>query len=134
VLYGLAMPQIFDQLVIKSRPPCWTRAGEFSKRVVPMNERAPRRGLDMLNLADRAIARGFVPPAPRAREMCSFARATASPLALCGDDPWGEILALHAILTRDASSSPSSTTLASRITNFCTLPVTVIGNASTNFT
>lgn len=30
------------------------------------------------------------------------------------------------------SLSPSSLTVSSRIKNFCTLPVTVIGNASTN--
>jgi hypothetical protein len=32
-----------------------------------------------------------------------------------------------------AASSPSSATATSRIRNFCTLPVTVIGKASTNF-
>jgi CRISPR/Cas system-associated exonuclease Cas4 (RecB family) len=74
VLYGLAVEQIFGQPVIESRLSYCTRAGEFSERVVPMNEHARRRGLDVLNLVDRAIARGFLPPAPRARacEMCDF--------------------------------------------------------------
>jgi hypothetical protein len=39
----------------------------------------------------------------------------------------------QAVLTRSAASRPSSATEVSRILNFCTLPVTVIGNSSTNF-
>ena len=39
-----------------------------------------------------------------------------------------------AILTAAACWRPSSTTLSWRIRNFCTLPVTVIGKPSTNFT
>ena len=42
--------------------------------------------------------------------------------------------ARQAILTAAACSRPSSTTLSWRIRNFCTLPVTVIGKPSTNFT
>ena len=40
----------------------------------------------------------------------------------------------HAILTAAARSRPSSATLVSRMRNFWTLPVTVIGKPSTNFT
>ena len=40
----------------------------------------------------------------------------------------------HAILTAAAFSRPSAFTLSSRMRNFWTLPVTVIGNASTKRT
>ena len=40
----------------------------------------------------------------------------------------------HALTTAAAASSPSSRTDSSRILNFCTLPVTVSGNSSTNTT
>jgi hypothetical protein len=40
----------------------------------------------------------------------------------------------HAISTAAAFSSPSALTLSSRMTNFWTLPVTVMGKASTNLT
>jgi hypothetical protein len=46
-----------------------------------MNEPARQRGLDVLDLIDRAIARGFLPPAPRQKActMCDF-RAVCGPL------------------------------------------------------
>ena len=44
-------------------------------------------------------------------------------------DPAGYAVAIAA-----ASPSPSSSIAVSRILNFCTLPVTVIGNESTNLT
>jgi ATP-dependent helicase/nuclease subunit B len=74
VLYGLAVEQIFGQPVTESRLAYCTRAGEFSERVVTMAEPARRRGLDVLALVDGAIARGFLPPAPRAKAcgMCDF--------------------------------------------------------------
>ena len=58
----------------ESRLAYCTRAGEFSERVVPMTEEARRRGLAVIDLIDRAIARGFLPPAPRPRacSMCDF--------------------------------------------------------------
>ena len=40
----------------------------------------------------------------------------------------------QANFTAAAFSKPSAFTLSSRIRNFCTLPVTVMGKASTNFT
>jgi len=74
VLYGLAVERIFGQPVIESRLSYCTRAGEFSERLVPMTEPARRRGLEVLDLVDRAIARGFLPPAPRQRACatCDF--------------------------------------------------------------
>ena len=81
VLYGLAVEQIFGQPVIESRLSFCTRAGEFSERVVPMTEPARRRGLEVLDLIDRAIARGFLPAAPRQKAcaMCDF-RPVCGPL------------------------------------------------------
>jgi CRISPR/Cas system-associated exonuclease Cas4 (RecB family) len=81
VLYGLAVEKIFDQPVAESRLSYCTRAGEFSERVVPMTEPARQRGLDVLDLIDRSIARGFLPPAPRPRActMCDFRQ-------VCGPD------------------------------------------------
>ncbi len=80
VLYGLAVEQIAGQPVIESRLSYCTRTGEFSERVVPMNDATRRRGLEVLDLIDRAIARGFLPPAPRAKAcaMCDF-RAVCGP-------------------------------------------------------
>src|SRR5262249_21150390 len=40
----------------------------------------------------------------------------------------------HAVATAAARSNPSSSIACSRILNFCTFPVTVIGKPSTNFT
>jgi CRISPR/Cas system-associated exonuclease Cas4 (RecB family) len=74
VLYGFAVEQIFGEPVVESRLSYCTRAGEFSERVVPMADPARRRGLEVLDLIDRAIARGFLPPAPRPKAcaMCDF--------------------------------------------------------------
>jgi ATP-dependent helicase/nuclease subunit B len=71
VLYGLAMEQILGDRVIESRLSYCTRAGGFTERVVPMSEVARRRGLEVLELIDRAIARGFLPPAPRDKACAS---------------------------------------------------------------
>ena len=81
VLYGLAVEKILGQPVIESRLSYCTRAGEFSERVVPMSEAARRRGLEVLELIDRAVGRGFLPPAPRERAcgMCDF-RPVCGPL------------------------------------------------------
>ncbi len=81
VLYGLAVEPIFGEPVIESRLSYCTRAGEFSERVVPMTEPARRRGLEVLDLIDRAIARGFLPPAPRQKACttCDF-RPVCGPL------------------------------------------------------
>jgi ATP-dependent helicase/nuclease subunit B len=74
VLYGLAVEKILGQPVIESRLSYCTRAGEFSERVVPMTEAARARGLEVLGLIDRAIGRGFLPPAPREKAcgVCDF--------------------------------------------------------------
>jgi CRISPR/Cas system-associated exonuclease Cas4 (RecB family) len=79
VLYGLAVEEIFGEQVAESRLLYCTRAGEFSERVVRMTDANRRRGLEVVELIDRSIARGFLPPAPRQRActMCDFT-------AVCG--------------------------------------------------
>jgi ATP-dependent helicase/nuclease subunit B len=74
VLYGLAVEQILGEDVVESRLSFCTRAGSFSERLVPMSDTARRRGLEVVELIDRAIARGFLPPAPRPRACltCDF--------------------------------------------------------------
>jgi ATP-dependent helicase/nuclease subunit B len=81
VLYGLAVEKILGQPVTESRLSYCTRAGGFSERVVLMAEPARRRGLEVLELIDRAIERGFLPPAPRDRAcgVCDF-RPVCGPL------------------------------------------------------
>ena len=79
VLYGLAVERIFGDPVAESRLEYCTRAGEFSERVVSMTPSNRRRGLEVVELIDGSIHRGFLPPAPRQRActMCDFT-------AVCG--------------------------------------------------
>jgi ATP-dependent helicase/nuclease subunit B len=74
VLYGLAVEKMLGEPVIESRLSYCTRAGAFSERVVAMTEPARRRGLEVLELIDRAVGCGFLPPAPRDRAcaICDF--------------------------------------------------------------
>jgi CRISPR/Cas system-associated exonuclease Cas4 (RecB family) len=74
VLYGLAVEQLLGARVVESRLYYCTRAGGFSERSVPFTGEARGRGVEVLGLIDRAIAAGFLPPAPRARAcgICDF--------------------------------------------------------------
>ena len=60
--------------MVESRLYYCTRAGGFSERVVALSGEARGRGPEVLGLIDRAIAAGFLPPAPRARAcgICDF--------------------------------------------------------------
>jgi RecB family exonuclease len=80
VLYGLAMEQVLGAKVAESRLFYCTRAGGFTEAVVPMTADARTRGLDVLGVIDRAIAAGFLAPAPRRRAcgICDF-RAVCGP-------------------------------------------------------
>jgi ATP-dependent helicase/nuclease subunit B len=71
VLYGLAVEQLLGDRVVESRLSYCTRVGEFAERVVAMSEPARRRGLEVLEVIDRSIARGFLPPAPREKACAS---------------------------------------------------------------
>ncbi|MBI1735748.1 MAG: exodeoxyribonuclease V subunit gamma [Candidatus Rokubacteria bacterium] len=80
VLYGLAMEQVLGARVVESRLFYCTRTGRFSEAVVPLTNDARSRGLAVLGVIDRAIAAGFLPPAPRRRAcgICDF-RAVCGP-------------------------------------------------------
>ena len=74
VLYGLAVEQLLGARVVESRLYYCTRTGGFGERVVALSGEARGRGTEVLGLIDRAIAAGFLPPAPRARAcgICDF--------------------------------------------------------------
>ena len=74
VLYGLAVEQLLGARVVESRLYYCTRAGGFGERVVALSGEARGRGTEVLGLIDRAIAAGFLPPAPRTRAcgICDF--------------------------------------------------------------
>ncbi len=74
VLYGLAVEYLLAGRVVESRLFYCTRAGGFSERVVPFSPETRGRGPEVLALIDRAIAAGFLPPAPRAKAcgICDF--------------------------------------------------------------
>ena len=74
VIYGLAVEQLLGARVVESRLYYCTRAGGFGERVVTLSGETRSRGPEVLALIDRAIAAGFLPPAPRARAcgICDF--------------------------------------------------------------
>jgi ATP-dependent helicase/nuclease subunit B len=80
VLYALAMEQVLGARVVQSRLFYCTRAGGFSQAHVPLTSDARAAGLQVLGTIDRAIAAGFLPPAPR-RRACGFCdfRAVCGP-------------------------------------------------------
>jgi ATP-dependent helicase/nuclease subunit B len=70
VLYGLAVETALKRTVVESRLFFCTAAGGFSERVVPLNEIARENGTAVLRTIERAIASGFLVPAPR-EDACS---------------------------------------------------------------
>ena len=58
-----------------------TTPGGFTDHAVPINERTRRMGIEVLEIIDRAVELGMLPPAPddRACGMCDF-------LTVCGPD------------------------------------------------
>jgi ATP-dependent helicase/nuclease subunit B len=74
VLYGLAIEQVFGQPVTQSRLSFATTAGGFTEHVVSLRDEARRDGVEVLEIIDRAIETGCLPPAPRpgACGFCDF--------------------------------------------------------------
>jgi len=74
VLYGLAMEAALGLTVVSGRLYYCTSAGGFTEHEIPINERTRRAGLEVLEIVDRAIELGFLPPAPagRACGWCDF--------------------------------------------------------------
>jgi CRISPR/Cas system-associated exonuclease Cas4 (RecB family) len=74
VIYGLAVEEILKQPVREGRLFYATTAGGFAEHPVPLSEANRRAGLEALEIIDRAIELGFLPPAPqeRACTWCDF--------------------------------------------------------------
>ena len=74
VIYGLAVEKIFERPVVGGRLFYCTAAGGFSEHPVSLSEANRRAGLEALEIIDRAIELGFLPPAPaeRACTWCDF--------------------------------------------------------------
>ncbi len=79
VLYTLATEAVMGQEVAEARLFFCTAAGGFAERVLPVNDDVRRQGLDVLEVIDRAVGKGNLPPAPRdkACSWCDF-------LSVCG--------------------------------------------------
>ena len=74
VLYALAVEQALGRPVAESRLFFCTVGGSFSTRPVSLGEDARRRGIEVLEIIDRAIEAGSLLPAPRegACAWCDF--------------------------------------------------------------
>jgi hypothetical protein len=80
VLYGLAVKALEpEQTVFSGRLFYCTTAGDFKSYEIPLMGEAPARGIEVLQIVDRAIERGTLGPrpAPDACGYCDF-------LAVCG--------------------------------------------------
>lgn len=83
VLYSLALEEALGRRVTEARLFYCTPVGGFAERIVPMTDAARGMGREVLQIIDRAIENGFLPPAPRERACgwCDFR-------SICG--PWAE--------------------------------------------
>jgi RecB family exonuclease len=81
VLYGLALESLTGDLVEEGRLSYCTTAGQFSIHVIPLDALTRRRGVEVLEIIDRAIERGTLAAKP-ARDACAFCDFTA----VCGRD------------------------------------------------
>ena len=74
VLYGLAVEEALGRPVRESRLSFCTAAGRYEQRAVTLDEGARRRGAEVLEVIDRAVENGSLPPAPRpgACRWCDF--------------------------------------------------------------
>ena len=74
VLYGLAVEQALGRPVSESRLFFATSAGRYEDRAVRLGKDERRRGIEVLEVIDRAIETGTLVPAPRERacEWCDF--------------------------------------------------------------
>ena len=74
VIYGLAVEKLLGKPVSGGRLFYCTAAGGFTDHPVPLTDANRRAGLEALEIIDRAIELGFLPPAPaeRACTWCDF--------------------------------------------------------------
>jgi CRISPR/Cas system-associated exonuclease Cas4 (RecB family) len=64
VLYAMAIETALDQPVYYGRLYYCTSVGRFYSHPIPLDERTRDAGLEVLQVVDRAIERGFLAPAP----------------------------------------------------------------------
>ena len=79
VIYSLAVEAATGLTVESARFSYCTTAGGFSEHSVPINERTRRMGIEALEIIDRAVDLGVLPPAP-AEKACAYCDF----LAVCG--------------------------------------------------
>ncbi len=81
IVYSLAVEQATGATVESARFSYCTTAGGFTEHAVPIDDRARRLGLEVLEIVDRAVEHGMLPPAPNenACVWCDF-------LPVCGPD------------------------------------------------
>jgi ATP-dependent helicase/nuclease subunit B len=75
VIYGLALKSLFpDDTVFSGRLFYCTTAGGFYPYEIPLMGEAPKRGIEVLEIIDRAIEGGVLAarPAPKMCEWCDF--------------------------------------------------------------
>jgi ATP-dependent helicase/nuclease subunit B len=71
VIYSLAVEAATGSTVESARFSYCTTAGGFTEHNVPINERTRRIGIEALEIIDRAVELGMLPPAP-AEKACTF--------------------------------------------------------------
>jgi CRISPR/Cas system-associated exonuclease Cas4 (RecB family) len=71
VIYSLAVEAATGCTVETARFSYCTTAGGFTEHNVPINERTRRMGIEALEIIDRAVELGMLPPAP-AEKACAF--------------------------------------------------------------
>src|SRR5204862_4796111 len=74
VLYSMVVEQALAKPVTSGRLFYCTAPGGFADHEIPLNEANRRLGLEALEIIDRAVELGFLPPAPaeRACAWCDF--------------------------------------------------------------
>jgi CRISPR/Cas system-associated exonuclease Cas4 (RecB family) len=81
VIYSLAVEEAKGFSVESARFSYCTTAGGFTEHSVPITERTRRMGIEVLEMIDRAVEMGMLPPAPNERvcQWCDF-------LTVCGPE------------------------------------------------
>jgi CRISPR/Cas system-associated exonuclease Cas4 (RecB family) len=86
VLYAMAVEAALGRTVAEGRLFYCTSAGGFYPHRIPLNERTRQAGLEVLQVVDRAVERGFLAasPAAEACDRCDFR-------AVCGPDVFARV-------------------------------------------
>jgi CRISPR/Cas system-associated exonuclease Cas4 (RecB family) len=71
ILYSLVVEAAMQQRVAEARLFFCTAHGAFAERVLPLNDLIRQQGIDVLEIVDRAVEKGILPPAPR-KGACLF--------------------------------------------------------------